>query len=89
MAQCCHLRNGDDAEDNYLLMEQYSRTLFNSKFMRDLLEPFWELHDALVKVDNKGSSNNPAPQLQFPWEMHKERKCLQKLESPKEDSTDR
>lgn len=78
MAQWCHLRNGDDAEDNYLLIEEYSRTLFNSKFMRDLLEPFRELHDALVKVDNKDSSNKPAPQLQFPWEMHKEeRKCLQ------------
>lgn len=75
-------------KDNFLLMEQYNRTLFNSKFVHDLLEPFRELHDALVKVDNKGNSNKPASQLQFTWEMHKEeRKCLQKLESPKEDST--
>ena len=77
-------------KENVPLMEQYSRTLFDSKFVYDLLEPFRELHDSLVKVDNKGSSNEPAPQLQFPWEMHKEEiKCLQKLEYPKEDSTDR
>lgn len=45
-------------KDNIPLMEQYSGSLFNSDFVRNLVEPFRELRQALVKMDNKDKTDN-------------------------------
>lgn len=45
-------------KDNLPLLCQFSGSVFQEQFVEDLVAPFEDLHDALVKLDNKDKSNN-------------------------------